>query len=112
MHADKPSAMSANSRIRISPLPELDTVVMLPCAALVRTWESCMAAEASSSSERTFGFHTRAVHAGARPEPTTGARAVPIFQTTSYVFEDADSAAAYFNLQEYGNTYSRIMNPT
>jgi O-acetylhomoserine (thiol)-lyase len=59
-----------------------------------------------------FGFHTRAVHAGARPEPTTGARAIPIFQTTSYVFEDSDSAAAYFNLQEYGNTYSRIMNPT
>ena len=59
-----------------------------------------------------FGFHTRAVHAGARPEPVTGARAIPIFQTTSYVFEDADAAAAYFNLQEYGNTYSRIMNPT
>jgi O-acetylhomoserine (thiol)-lyase len=61
---------------------------------------------------RSFGFHTRAVHAGARPEPVTGARAIPIFQTTSYVFEDADAAAAYFNLQEYGNTYSRIMNPT
>ncbi|HEY6599046.1 MAG TPA: O-acetylhomoserine aminocarboxypropyltransferase/cysteine synthase family protein [Pseudomonadales bacterium] len=59
-----------------------------------------------------MGFHTRAVHAGARPEPVTGARAIPIFQTTSYVFEDADAAAAYFNLQEYGNTYSRIMNPT
>ncbi|MYE10689.1 MAG: O-acetylhomoserine aminocarboxypropyltransferase/cysteine synthase [Gammaproteobacteria bacterium] len=61
---------------------------------------------------REFGFHTRAVHAGARPEPTTGARAVPIYQTSSYVFEDPESAAAYFNLQEYGNTYSRIMNPT
>ncbi len=61
---------------------------------------------------RMLGFHTRAVHAGARPEPVTGARAIPIFQTTSYVFEDADAAAAYFNLQEYGNTYSRIMNPT
>src|SRR5438270_5249716 len=59
-----------------------------------------------------FGFDTRAIHAGQRPEPYTGARAVPIFQTTSYVFEDPDSAAAYFNLQEYGNTYSRIMNPT
>ena len=57
-------------------------------------------------------FATRAIHAGQRPEPYTGARAVPIFQTTSYVFEDPDSAAAYFNLQEYGNTYSRIMNPT
>ncbi|MEJ2131322.1 MAG: aminotransferase class I/II-fold pyridoxal phosphate-dependent enzyme, partial [Gammaproteobacteria bacterium] len=59
-----------------------------------------------------FGFHTRSVHAGQRPDPNTGARAVPIFQTTSYVFEDPESAAAYFNLQEYGNTYSRIMNPT
>ena len=62
--------------------------------------------------ERDFGFHTRAIHAGARPDPGTGARALPIFQTTSYVFEDSDSAAAYFNLQEYGNTYARIMNPT
>ena len=61
---------------------------------------------------RDFGFDTRQVHAGQRPDPNTGARAVPIFQTTSYVFEDPESAAAYFNLQEYGNTYSRIMNPT
>ena len=58
------------------------------------------------------GFHTRSVHAGARPDPHTGSRAMPIHQTTSYVFEDSESAAAYFNLQEYGNTYSRIMNPT
>src|SRR2546423_10984981 len=64
------------------------------------------------ASPRAFGFDTRAIHAGQRPDPYTGARAVPIFQTTSYVFEDAESAAAYFNLQEYGNTYSRIMNPT
>src|SRR5690242_17638528 len=61
---------------------------------------------------RMFGFETRQLHAGQRPDPNTGARAVPIFQTTSYVFEDPESAAAYFNLQEYGNTYSRIMNPT
>ena len=61
---------------------------------------------------RAYGFDTRAIHAGQRPDPYTGARAVPIFQTTSYVFEDPASAAAYFNLQEYGNTYSRIMNPT
>lgn len=58
------------------------------------------------------GFHTRSVHAGARPDPHTGSRAMPIHQTTSYVFEDSEAAAAYFNLQEYGNTYSRIMNPT
>ncbi len=61
---------------------------------------------------RAFGFATRQVHSGQRPDPNTGARAVPIFQTTSYVFEDPESAAAYFNLKEYGNTYSRIMNPT
>ena len=66
----------------------------------------------SNDSQHSFGFDTRAVHAGQRPDPYTGARAVPIFQTTSYVFEDTDAAAAYFNLQEYGNTYSRIMNPT
>jgi O-acetylhomoserine (thiol)-lyase len=63
-------------------------------------------------SEREWGFETRQVHAGQRPDPYTGARAMPIFQTASYVFEDAESAAAYFNLQEYGNTYARIMNPT
>lgn len=66
----------------------------------------------SDDRPHAFGFDTRAVHAGQRADPYTGARAVPIFQTTSYVFEDTDSAAAYFNLQEYGNTYSRIMNPT
>jgi len=65
-----------------------------------------------TEADRDFGFDTRQVHAGQRPDPNTGARAVPIYQTTSYVFEDPESAAAYFNLQEYGNTYSRIMNPT
>ena len=67
---------------------------------------------ASVEQSRRFGFDTRQLHAGQRPDPNTGARAVPIFQTTSYVFEDPASAAAYFNLQEYGNTYTRIMNPT
>jgi O-acetylhomoserine (thiol)-lyase len=66
----------------------------------------------AESTPRAFGFDTRSIHAGQRPDPYTGARAVPIFQTTSYVFEDTESAAAYFNLQEYGNTYARIMNPT
>ena len=51
---------------------------------------------------RDFGFDTRQVHAGARPDPNTGARAVPIFQTTSFVFEDSESAASYFDLKEYG----------
>ena len=65
-----------------------------------------------TDSPEFHGFHTRSVHAGARPDPATGSRAFPIHQTTSYVFEDSEAAAAYFNLQEYGNTYSRIMNPT
>ena len=54
----------------------------------------------SVEKSRQFGFDTRQVHAGQRPDPNTGARAVPIFQTSSYVFEDPASAAAYFNLQE------------
>src|SRR5262249_62418121 len=61
---------------------------------------------------RGCGFEPRKLPAGQRPDPNTGACAVPIFQTTSYVLEDLESAAAYFNLQEYGNTCSRIMNPT
>jgi O-acetylhomoserine (thiol)-lyase len=62
--------------------------------------------------QREFGFHTRAVHSGQRPDPYTGASATPIYQTAGFVFEDTESASAYFNLQEYGNIYSRIMNPT
>src|SRR5271167_70517 len=55
---------------------------------------------------------TQAVHAGQSPDPTTGARAVPIYQTTSYVFQDADHAGRLFGLKEFGNIYTRIMNPT
>ena len=62
--------------------------------------------------DRTYGFATLAVHAGAEPDPTTGARAVPIYQTTSYVFDDVDHAAALFNLQKFGNIYTRLTNPT
>ena len=58
------------------------------------------------------GFHTLAVHAGASPDPATGARSTPIYQTTAYVFDDADHAAALFNLQTYGYIYSRLTNPT
>jgi O-acetylhomoserine (thiol)-lyase len=58
------------------------------------------------------GFETRQIHAGAAPDPTTGARAVPIYQTTSYVFRDTEHAAALFALGEPGNIYTRIMNPT
>ena len=59
-----------------------------------------------------YGFNTLAVHAGTAPDPTTGARSFPIFQTTSYVFDDADHAASLFNLQEPGFIYSRLTNPT
>jgi len=62
--------------------------------------------------DREFGFGTRAVHAGAIPDPATGARAVPIHQTTSFVFDSAEHAASLFNLQTFGNVYSRISNPT
>lgn len=58
------------------------------------------------------GFETLAIHAGAAPDPTTGARTTPIFQTASYVFDDVDHAASLFNLQVFGNIYSRLTNPT
>jgi O-acetylhomoserine (thiol)-lyase len=61
---------------------------------------------------KTPHFATLAVHAGAAPDPATGARVTPIYQTTSYVFRDADHAANLFGLQEFGNIYTRIMNPT
>ncbi|MDH5412141.1 MAG: PLP-dependent transferase, partial [Alphaproteobacteria bacterium] len=57
-------------------------------------------------------FDTLSLHAGQRPDPTTGARAVPIYQSTSFVFEDTDHAAALFNLERAGHIYSRISNPT
>ena len=62
--------------------------------------------------ERTPGFSTLAIHAGAQPDPTTGARATPIYQTTSFVFDDVDHAASLFGLQAFGNIYTRIGNPT
>jgi O-acetylhomoserine (thiol)-lyase len=61
---------------------------------------------------RSPGFATLAVHAGAKPDPATGARATPIYQTTSYVFDDTDHAASLFGLKAFGNIYTRIMNPT
>ncbi len=62
--------------------------------------------------DRLPGFATLAVHAGAQPDPTTGARVTPIYQTTSFVFNDADHAASLFGLQAFGNIYTRIGNPT
>ena len=63
-------------------------------------------------SDHEFGFKTRSLHAGGRPDPTTGARAVPIYQSTSFVFEDTADAADLFALQKYGTIYSRISTPT
>jgi len=62
--------------------------------------------------DRQYGFETLALHAGQIPDATTGARAAPIYQTTSFVFDSADHAASLFNLQTFGNVYSRISNPT
>ena len=59
-----------------------------------------------------YGFETRSLHAGARPEPITGARNTPIYQTSSYVFEDTEHAADLFNLSRFGFIYSRLTNPT
>jgi O-acetylhomoserine (thiol)-lyase len=64
------------------------------------------------TTDRTLGFNTRQLHAGQEADPTTGSRAVPIYQTTSYQFRDTDHAARLFALQEFGNIYTRIMNPT
>ncbi|HVW54823.1 MAG TPA: O-acetylhomoserine aminocarboxypropyltransferase [Rhizobiaceae bacterium] len=61
---------------------------------------------------RAPGFNTLAIHAGAKPDPATGARATPIYQTTSFVFDNADHAASLFGLKAFGNIYTRIMNPT
>lgn len=77
-------------------------MAMIPA---ISKWEETM-------SKNNPGFNTLAVHAGAQPDPTTGARATPIYQTTSFVFNDADHAAALFGLQQFGNIYTRIMNPT
>ncbi len=63
-------------------------------------------------SDEEPGFSTLAIHAGARPDPTTGARITPIYQTTSFVFDDVDHAASLFGLQAFGNIYTRITNPT
>ncbi|MBQ6705680.1 MAG: O-acetylhomoserine aminocarboxypropyltransferase/cysteine synthase [Opitutales bacterium] len=66
----------------------------------------------NSSSERIFGFETRQVHAGHIPDAETGARAVPIYQSSSFVFESAEQAARLFGLKDYGDIYTRISNPT
>lgn len=69
-------------------------------------------ADQTSDDDGEYGFETLAIHAGASPDPTTGSRATPIYQTTSFVFDDVDHAASLFNLQQFGNIYSRLTNPT
>jgi O-acetylhomoserine (thiol)-lyase len=64
------------------------------------------------SGRKDYGFETRAVHAGAQPDPATGARSTPIYQTTAYVFDDVDHAASLFNLHNFGYIYTRLTNPT
>src|SRR5205807_8287603 len=73
---------------------------------------SVPSAQGPAMTDRTPGFATLAIHAGAQPDPTTGARATPIYQTTSFVFESVDHAASLFGLQTFGNIYTRIGNPT
>ena len=71
------------------------------------------AQEDQSGQDKTaFGFATQAIHAGAQPDPTTGARATPIYQTTSFVFDDVEQAASLFNLHSFGHIYTRLSNPT
>ncbi|RBP18181.1 O-acetylhomoserine sulfhydrylase [Roseiarcus fermentans] len=67
---------------------------------------------AAPAANLAYGFETRAIHAGAAPDPTTGARATPIYQTTAYVFDDVDHAASLFNLHDFGYIYARLTNPT
>jgi len=71
-----------------------------------------MKGDPMSASERKYGFDTLALHGGQEPDPATGARAVPIYQTSSFVFENSEQAASLFALEEEGNIYTRIMNPT
>src|SRR5947209_18187998 len=66
----------------------------------------------NNAPERQLGFATKSLHAGHAPDVASRARAVPIYQTTSFTFENSDHAAALFALQQFGNIYSRIMNPT
>jgi O-acetylhomoserine/O-acetylserine sulfhydrylase-like pyridoxal-dependent enzyme len=66
----------------------------------------------TNGQEKTYHFDTLQLHAGQEPDPTTGSRAVPIYQTSSYQFNDTEHAATLFALKDFGNIYTRIMNPT
>src|SRR5262245_34643414 len=82
-------------------------------ASSPRTATNARSSEEGAMVEKfDFGFDTRMLHAGQTPDPTTGARAMPIYQTTSFVFEDTEHAAHLFALNKFGNIYTRISNPT
>src|SRR5580704_17690395 len=84
-----------------------------PNLPLLCPWKVVPSTRVSKETDpRRFGFETRMVHAGHIPDAMTGARAVPIYQTTSFVFVDTEQAAQLFELKQYGNIYSRISNPT
>ena len=88
----------------------LELTHLLPAQRSQETTNSTTKGEVTMSKQ--LGFETLALHAGQQPDPTTGARAVPIYQTTSYVFKSTEHAANLFGLKEFGNIYTRIMNPT
>jgi O-acetylhomoserine (thiol)-lyase len=83
-----------------------------PRTRLVRERPAFAAASGAAAHNMTYGFETRAVHAGAAPDPTTGARSTPIYQNVAYVFDDVDHAAGLFNLHNFGYIYARLNNPT
>src|SRR5512135_176421 len=84
----------------------------MPTAARPHSGVRAASVRDARMSDRKFGFDTLCLHAGQIPDAATGARAQPIYQTTSFVFDSADHAASLFNLQTFGNVYSRISNPT
>jgi O-acetylhomoserine (thiol)-lyase len=83
-----------------------------PTPRSIRPRPAPRASAGAGSHNETYGFETRAIHAGAAPDPTTGARSTPIYQTAAYVFEDVDHAASLFNLHNFGYIYARLNNPT
>src|SRR6201989_3054560 len=97
--------------MRRSAAPSLDSSQAESTKCSIRA-QAIVTRRMSAPEDRRWGMRTRAIHAGARPDPTTGARAVPIYQTTSFVFEDVEDAADLFALQKYGNVYTRLGNPT
>src|SRR6266567_2107302 len=85
---------------------------IIPQPSLRSNGLSCTNMADNNAPERELGFATKSLHAGHTPDASSHARAVPIYQTTSFTFDNSDHAASLFALQQFGNIYSRIMNPT